>query len=124
MAKKVLIVDDEQDVLTYLRTLFQDNGYETAEAVDGKEAMEQVKAFQPDLITLDIIMPNQSGVGFYRALKKDDTLQKIPVIVLSGVAQYKAFFARDHHTVPKPDAFVEKPFDKNELLTLVRQLIG
>jgi len=124
MAKKILIVDDEQDVLTYLRTLFQDNGYETAEAGDGKQAMDQVQTFHPNLITLDIIMPNQSGVGFYRALKKDNTLQKIPVIVLSGVGQYKAFFARDHYTVPKPDAFVEKPFNKDELLSLVRQLIG
>lgn len=124
MAKKILIVDDEQDVLTYLRTLFRDNGYETAEAVDGKDAMEQVRSFGPDLITLDIIMPNQSGVGFYRALKKDDTLENIPVIVLSGVGQYKAFFARDHHTVPKPNAFVEKPFNKDELLKMVRELIG
>jgi CheY-like chemotaxis protein len=124
MAGKIVIVDDEHDVITYLETLFKDNGYEVATAMDGKEGLEKIREFRPDLITLDIIMPNQSGVGLYRELKKDETLQNIPVIILSGVNQYKKFFARDHHSVPKPDAFVEKPFDKSELLELIKQLIG
>jgi CheY-like chemotaxis protein len=124
MAGKIVIVDDEHDVITYLETLFKDNGYEVATAMDGKEGLEKIREFRPNLITLDIIMPNQSGVGLYRELKKDETLQNIPVIILSGVSQYKKFFARDHHSVPKPDAFVEKPFDKSELLELIKQLIG
>jgi CheY-like chemotaxis protein len=124
MAGKIVIVDDEHDVITYLETLFKDNGYEVATAMDGKEGLEKIREFRPDLITLDIIMPNQSGVRLYRELKKDETLQNIPVIILSGVSQYKKFFARDHHSVPKPDAFVEKPFDKSELLELIKQLIG
>jgi len=124
MAGKIMIVDDEQDVITYLETLFKDNGYEVDTALDGKEGLEKIKKFRPDLITLDIIMPNQSGVGLYRELKKDETLQSIPVIILSGVSQYKRFFARDHHSIPKPDAFVEKPFDKSELIELIKQLTG
>lgn len=124
MAKKIMIVDDEQDVLTYLGTLFTDHGYEVDAATDGKEGMEKIKEFRPDLITLDIIMPNQSGVGLYRELKKNKDLQHIPVIVLTGVTQYRQFFARDHHTIPKPDAYVEKPFDRTELLTLIKKLIG
>jgi len=123
MAKRILIVDDEQDVLTYLGTLFRDNGYEIATAVDGREALEKIEEFRPDLITLDIIMPNQSGVGFYRKLKKNKELQNVPVVVLTGVTQYKEFFAREHHTIPKPDAFVEKPFDKSALLDLVQRLV-
>jgi CheY-like chemotaxis protein len=123
MARKIMIVDDEQDVITYLATLFKDNGYEVATAMDGKEGLEKIREFLPDVITLDIIMPNQSGVGLYRELKKDETLQNIPVIILSGVSQYKKFFARDHHTIPKPDAFVEKPFDRSELLALIQKLI-
>jgi len=124
MTRKIMIVEDEQDVVTYLEVLFRDNGYEVATALDGKEGLEKIKEFRPDLITLDIIMPNQSGVGLYRALKKDETLQNIPVIILSGVSQYKKFFARDHHTIPKPVAFVEKPIDKSQLLALIQQLIG
>ncbi len=124
MAKKIMIVEDEQDLLTYLGTLFKDNGYEVATAMDGKEGLEKIKEFRPDLISLDIIMPNQSGVGLYRELKKDESLQNIPVIILSGVTQYQKFFARDHHTIPKPVAFVEKPFDQSKLIELIKKTIG
>ena len=124
MAKRILIIDDEQDVLTYLAQLFKDNGYDVATAMDGQEGLEKTKEFRPDLITLDIIMPNRSGVGLYRELKKDKDLQKVPVVVLTGVTEYRKFFARGHHTVPKPDAFVEKPFDKSELLALVDRLMS
>ena len=124
MAKKIVIIDDEEDVLTYLGTLFKDNGYEVVSAMDGQEGLEKIKQFRPDLITLDIIMPNRSGVGLYRELKKDQELRNIPVIVLTGVTEYRKFFAHNHHTVPKPDAFVEKPFDKAELLALSEKLIA
>ena len=121
MPKKILIIEDEDDPRTYLEVLFQENGYETATASDGDEAQTVVKQFQPDLITLDIIMPHETGVKFYRNLHKDPALSKIPVIILSGVTRYKELFARDHATMPKPFAFVEKPFDKVELLSKVKE---
>ena len=124
MAKKILIVDDESDPREYLRVLFQDNGYETDVAMDGDEAMPKVKEFKPDLITLDIIMPNESGQKFYRELCKDPKLGKIPVIFCSGVTRYKELFARAHKTMPKPFAFIEKPIDKELLLAKVKEAIG
>ena len=69
--------------------------------------------------TLDIIMPNQSGMKFYRQLCQDNELRKIPVIILSGVARYKDLFARDHAAIPKPFAFVEKPIDKEDFLKML-----
>jgi len=116
MAKKVLIVDDEEDVRTYLSSLLKNNGYETTIAEDGEEAFLKVSEFHPDLITLDIIMPNQSGVGFYRRLKKSEEFKHIPVIVVSGVTAYKDFFAKDRGGLPKPEEFVEKPFSTEDLL--------
>ena len=124
MAKRILIVDDEEDPRTYLEVLFQENGYETATAADGDEALPKTKEFKPDLITLDIIMPRETGVKFYRSLHKDPALSKIPVIILSGVTRYKELFARDHATMPKPFAFVEKPFDKEALLAKVKEAVG
>lgn len=124
MAKKILIVDDEADVRTYLEVLFQENGYETAVAGDGEEAMAKVREFEPDLVSLDIIMPHESGQKFYRALVKDPEFSKVPVIICSGVTRYKELFSRDHKTMPKPFAFVEKPIDKDELLGKVRKAIG
>ena len=124
MAKKILVIDDEEDARKYLEVLFQENGYETAIATDGDEAMPMVKEFKPDLISLDIIMPRQTGQKFYRALCKDPELVKIPVIICSGVTRYKELFSRDHATMPKPLAFIEKPIDKTALLDKVKEAIG
>jgi len=124
LAKKILIVDDEADVRTYLEVLFTENGYETEIAADGDEAMPKVKAFQPDVITLDIIMPHETGQKFYRTLVKDPEFSKVPVVICSGVTRYKDLFARDHATMPKPFAFVEKPIDEQELLDTVKKAAG
>jgi CheY-like chemotaxis protein len=124
VAKKILIVDDEADVRTYLEVLYQENGYETAVAADGDEALPKVREFKPDLISLDIIMPRETGQKFYRDLVKDPDFSKTPVIILSGVTRYKELFARDHKTMPKPFAFIEKPIDKDELLGKVKEAIG
>jgi CheY-like chemotaxis protein len=124
VAKKILIVDDESDPRTYLDVLFKENGYLTAVATDGDEAMPMVKEFKPDLITLDIIMPRETGQKFYRELCKDPQYGKTPVIICSGVTRYKELFSRDYATMPKPFAFVEKPIDKDELLKRVKEALG
>jgi len=124
VANKILIVDDEADVRTYLEVLFTENGYEVEVAADGDEAMPKVKSFKPDVITLDIIMARETGQKFYRKLVKDPDLSKLPVIILSGVTRYKELFDRDHATMPKPFAFIEKPIDKEKLLATVKDALG
>ena len=124
MPKKILIIDDEDDPRKYLETLFQENGYETATANDGDEGLAKIREFTPDVITLDIIMPHETGVKFYRQLVKDEQLKHIPVIICSGVTRYKELFSRDYPTMPKPFAFIEKPIDKDELLNKVKEAIG
>ena len=124
MAKKILIVDDEEDARTYLEVLFHECGYSTDWAADGDLAMDKVREFKPDLITLDVIMPRETGVKFYRRLCKDPAFSKTPVIICSGVGAYKDMFARDHKTMPKPLAFIEKPIDRDELLKTVETAIG
>lgn len=116
MAKKILIIDDEADIRTFLETLLKEHGYETATAPDGDQGYEKAQEFLPDAITLDIIMPKETGVKFYRKLVKHPELKNVPVIILSGVTRYKELFARDHHTMPRPYAFVEKPINQSELL--------
>ena len=123
MTKKVLIVDDEEDVRTYLHSLLTNNGFQTELATDGEDGFRKLNRFSPDIIILDIIMPNQSGVGFYRKLKKSDVHKDIPVIFLSAVTQYKDFFSRDRQAVPQPQDFIEKPFSPQELLNKVRMYI-
>lgn len=122
MATKILVVDDEQDVRTYLRTLFAKEGYEVVTAADGEEGLTVAKETRPDLVVLDIMMPKRTGIMLYRKLKKEETLGRIPVVVLTGLSQYRSFFAQDFEQVPHPEAFVEKPPEPDELLELARKL--
>jgi twitching motility two-component system response regulator PilH len=124
VAKKILIVDDEQDARTYLEVLLQEHGFETKCVDDGDVAWTTVREYGPDLITLDIIMPRETGVKFYRQLCKDPALSKIPVIICSGVTRYKELFARDHLTMPKPVAFMEKPLDREKFMETIRAALG
>lgn len=124
MAKKILIVEDEEDPRVYLETLLQENGYETAAAEDGVKASAKLGKFGPDVILLDILMPEESGIKFYRDLKKDAKHRDVPVIIVSGATQYKPLFDLDRHALPTPFGFVEKPIDREELLQKIKQALG
>jgi CheY-like chemotaxis protein len=127
---KILVVDDEQDVRVYLARLFQENGYQVSCAADGNEAAAAVREGRPDLITLDLSMPNKSGVRFYRDLKSDPSSADIPVVLVTGVtgpggnAADTERFYRTRHQVPPPEGFVPKPVDPEEILALVKRLLG
>ncbi len=123
MSKKVLIIDDEEDIRDYVESLLSNNGYETKTADDGVKAFDILKQYNPDLVVLDIIMPNQSGVGFYRNIRKSDDHKDTPVIILSGANKYKDFFSTDHKSLPQPQDFIEKPFAEDDLLEKVKTYI-
>jgi CheY-like chemotaxis protein len=120
--KRILIVDDEQDIRTYLSTLFEDQGFQAVLANDGEEAMKKVREEPPDLITLDISMPEKSGVKFFRELKTNDLWKQIPVIIVTGVSEDFKGFISSRHQIPAPEGFVAKPISPEEILDLVRTL--
>jgi CheY-like chemotaxis protein len=119
--KKILVVDDELDIRTYLSALFEDNGYATVLAQDGEDARRQVEANSPDLITLDISMPEKSGVKFYREIKEDERWKKIPVIIVTGVSGDFQKFLSTRRQVPPPEGFVSKPINQKEILDLIHK---
>ena len=120
MKKKILIVEDEKDPKRFLQLLLEENGYSIMTASNGEEAALKVEELNPDLITLDIIMPEQSGVKFYRDLKKKPEYSDLPVIIITGITRYKDLFKRDFVTMPKPFAFLEKPIESDLLLEIGR----
>jgi len=120
--KTILIVDDEPDVRTYLSTLFEDSGYATVMAQDGNEALSRVKEKAPDLVTLDITMPNKSGVKFYREMKESAEWRKVPIIIVTGVSGEFKTFISTRKQVPPPEGYLSKPIDKTEILKLVKKL--
>ncbi len=122
--KKILVVEDEQDVLTYLTALFQDNGYDTVTAVDGVEGFERARTEKPDLISLDIAMPDQSGLRTYRQYKKDDELKDIPVIIITALGDSIRSFLKRLGGFPEPEGFMAKPIDKEKLLKMVADLLS
>ncbi len=129
-AKTILVVDDEQDILTYLSTLLDDHGYTVRTASNAKEAWEKILSCAPDLLTLDIMMPKQSGIAFYRNMKLDARTQTIPVIFISAFSMAQNFtgfrFRKlvPDEEVPEPEGFLEKPIVIPTLLALIRNVIG
>jgi len=124
MAKKILVVDDEPDVVTYLASVLRDSGYEALEAFNGEEAMEKVLKEHPDLVTLDITMPEMTGVKAYRKMKEDPVLSKIPVVIVTGVSHEFKQFISTRSQVPAPEGYLEKPVKPGDLLAEVRRLLG
>jgi CheY-like chemotaxis protein len=116
MAKKILIVDDDQTIVKYLTALFEDNGYTTCSASDGNQAYELLEQQMPDLITLDLQMPEEWGPRFYRKMSRNTQFKSIPVIVISGLD--------GDHAIRNAVAFIRKPFDADKLLGIVKKTIG
>jgi len=122
--KTILIVDDEPDVSAYLRAFFEDNGFNAIAAQNGKEGFEKAKAEKPDLITLDITMPEESGVRMYRDVRGDAELASTPVIMITGVSHEFKRFIETRKQVAPPDAYFEKPIDRDALLAKVNVLLS
>ena len=87
MAKKILIVDDEEDTLTLTRTVLEDGGYEVVTANSGKEALAKFKKEKFDLILLDILMPEMSGFTVFELIRKNDKKTKITFLSVLEVSQ-------------------------------------
>jgi DNA-binding response OmpR family regulator len=85
--RKVLVVDDEPDVLLLCRVNLEFEGYEVIEAADGEAAMEQLREQQPDVVLLDVMMPKMDGWQVLQTIKADEELSSIPVVMLTAKVQ-------------------------------------
>ena len=126
MAKKVLVVDDELDMRTFIITLLETSGYKPLSASDGEEGLKIARLKKPALVILDVMMPKESGINMYRELKNDPELRDIPVIMLSALSK-KTFFHSQRvlddykeEKVPEPEAYIEKPPEPEELLEAIQ----
>jgi DNA-binding response OmpR family regulator len=117
MQKKILVIEDDPKVKNYLVSLFGDNGYAVCSAEDVLEALKVVRAEEPDLITLDLELPGEWGPRFYREMSRDNDLKNIPVIVISGMPD-------NEFAVTNAVASLTKPFDRDQLLRIVKETIG
>jgi CheY-like chemotaxis protein len=122
--KTVLVVDDDPDARQFLTTVLQDNGFAATTAKDGTEAIAMIEQSAPDLVALDITMPEKSGVAVYRRLKEDEQLKRIPVIIVTGISDDFKKFISTRRQVPPPEGYISKPVDHAEFLRMVREFLG
>jgi CheY-like chemotaxis protein len=128
--RTVLVVDDEPHVVAYLEMLLKDQGYATVSAGDGRDGMEKARRHAPDLVCLDITMPEESGIRMYRNLREDPELARIPVVVVTAVTglggdpePFRAFLSSRKH-LPPPDGFFPKPIEREKFLERVDELLA
>ncbi len=121
MAKRILIADDEPNIVASLEFLMEQAGYEIRTAADGNEALAAVAAFAPDLVLLDVMMPGRSGYEVCERIKGDPATRGIRVLMLSAKG-------RDVEVAKGldlgADAYVTKPFSTRDLAAKVRELLG
>ena len=139
MSKKILIVDDEPDVIIFLSAVLEESGYETIGAKDGVEGLELLRKESPDLVVLDVMLPRKSGMTMFQELRQDEKTSRIPVVIVTGVSEvmgvdFKDFTFRpaDDKTAiqapgpgkePIPDAYIEKPIDPEELVKVIKDAL-
>ncbi len=117
---KILVVDDERDFIDAVRSLLEERGYSIDYANDGIGALEIVKKDMPDLILLDIVMPNMDGITLLKKLKEKNETKDIPVIMLTvkdGQAN------RDLGLETGAYEYISKPYDSQVLLRQIRNIL-
>lgn len=148
MPKKVLIVDDDVNTVRFLSVALEENGYEALGAYDGDEGLKKIRSENPDLVVLDVMMPKKTGFGLFKLLRRDDKFKSLPVIMLTGVADtledldaksddtferpYDALREKLRSAIKsmsedgevKPEMFIDKPIDPEEVVEKIKSLIG
>jgi len=117
---KILVVDDEKQFLEMMTIRLESYGYEVITAVNGQEGLTKAKSESPDLILLDVMMPEIDGFEVCKLLKDDEQYSGIPIIICTAMAQ-----TADIETSNKSgaDAYVSKPFDHKILLSKIEELL-
>ncbi len=122
MAKKILIVDDEQDILDLAVVRLKKTGYEIIPAIDAEQALVILQADTCDLILLDLFLPRMQGDELCRKLKNDDKFKSIPIIIFTA-GNISSKFSRELLEM-RADDCITKPFEPQELLSKIKKFIG
>lgn len=122
MAKKgrILVAEDERKILHLLQLYLEKNNYDVITAQNGKEALEKIKRYSPDLLVLDIIMPGMNGHEVCKKIRKDRKYKDIPIIYLSSLTEKQSVISS---LEIGGDDYMTKPFDPNELIARINAIL-
>jgi CheY-like chemotaxis protein len=119
---RILVVDDQEDLRTYLLAVLADAGAQICEARDGREALTVARSFKPDLITLDLSMPEHDGIAAFCDLRSSPETEAIPVCIVTGHPEMRALIYE--RPARLPEGFMDKPVDPEHLVRTIRHILG
>ena len=121
MAKaRILVVEDSPTLQLWLKVRLEYHGYTVIQALDGKAGLKMVKSEKPDVVLLDVMMPEMDGIEVCRRIKSDPEIKNIPVIFLSAKAQQKDI---DEGLAAGAEAYITKPYESDELLEEIEKFL-
>jgi len=120
MARRILIVDDEPNIVTSLEFLMRESSYEVRVARDGEEALRRAESFLPDLILLDVMMPQRSGFEVCQKIRENPAFRNVKIVVLTAKGRE---LEKNRGLDLGANAYVTKPFSTKELMSTVRALL-
>jgi len=118
----VLVVDDDEEIRTFLATLMTDEGAAALQAADGDEALATAIRSRPDLITLDLSMPGRDGIETFCDLRENPATEEIPVCIITGYPEYRKLIY--YRPVAPPEGFIHKPCDPEHVVRTIRRILG
>ncbi len=126
--RKILVVDDEPDAVEFVRVAMEEAGYDVVSAGNGAEGLAVARAEKPDLVVLDVQMPEKDGFSTFSDMRRDAELKSIPVIMLTGVGEQTGirFSAKEmgEFLGEEPEAYAEKPIDPEALQRTVAEVLS
>ena len=120
--KKILIVDDEFDIVELLKLRLEINGFAVMTAFDGIEALEKIREEMPDMILMDIKMPRLNGYKVTKAIRENPVTRNVPIFIITAMSKYTSNVAEQCRDLGIADVFY-KPFDSVQLLTKIRECL-
>jgi len=127
--KSILIIEDDINFANFLKYLIEESGYNAIVANDSAQANRILLKQQPDLITLDLVLPGETGIKLFRRLRSSQNWKDIPIIIITGVdsatnkeISYKSFLKGVK--LKPPEAYIEKPIEQQRLLNAIEKIIA
>ena len=120
VTKKILIADDEEDIIDFLKTSLEMNGYSVVSTSRGSKVSQLIKENRPDLLITDVHMPGMDGYSLMLELSQKQETAGMPVIVMTGLAATRLLFEK----IKQVKHFITKPFEAEKMLQVVKELIG
>lgn len=121
MEKTILVVDDDENVCTFLVTALTAQGYKVLSAVDGEEGWTKIKSEKPDLLIADVTMPKMNGMELLKKVREDEEMKDMPVIMLTGLSSDEEIITGLSRGA---DHYITKPFTINKVLAGIKMIFG